>query len=90
MARLASSFFERLDQLDEGQRVGVEVFRERIALVDARRLDLEDVGELVANDRQDLVATDRTLRYVCLCGHFIPPGCRNRSAHYPVAALVRL
>ena len=53
---LAELLLERLDQLDQRERVGVEVVDERLALGDGRRLDLEDVGEAVADDLEDLVA----------------------------------
>ena len=47
---LAELLLERLDQLDQGERVGVEVVGERVALVDGRRVDLEDVGQAVADE----------------------------------------
>src|SRR5690606_32190666 len=49
-ASLAELLLERLDQLDQRQRVGVEVVDERLPLADRRRVDLEDVGEAVAHD----------------------------------------
>ena len=55
---LAQLLLERLDQLDQRQRVGVEVVDERLTLGDHRRVDLEDVGEAVADDLEDLVALD--------------------------------
>ena len=57
----AELLLERLDQLDQRQRVGVEVVDERLPLGDPARLDLEDVGEAVADDLEDLVAIDRVL-----------------------------
>ena len=56
--RSPSVLLERLDELDQRQRVGVEVVDERLALGDGRRVDLEDVGEAVADDLEDLVAFD--------------------------------
>ncbi len=53
---IAELLFERLDEFDQRQRVGVEVIDERLALGDGRRLDLEDVGESVTDDLEDLVA----------------------------------
>ena len=53
---LEEASFERLDELDQRQRVGVEIVDERLALGDGRRLDLEDVGKSVADDLEDLVA----------------------------------
>ncbi len=55
---LAELLLERLDQLDQRERVGVEVVDERLALGDRRRVDLEDVGEPVADDLEDLVAIE--------------------------------
>src|SRR5688572_7743545 len=42
---LADFFLDRLHQLDQGQRVGLEVVAERLALADRVGLDLEDVGQ---------------------------------------------
>ena len=66
---LAELLLERLDELDQGQRVGVEVVDERLTLADRRRLDLEDVGEPVADDLEDLVAPERALFDVGLGRH---------------------
>ena len=66
---VAELLLERLDELDQRQRVGVEVVDERLALGDRRRLDLEDVGEPVADDLEDLVAPERALFDVGLGRH---------------------
>src|SRR5579885_2330970 len=50
---LAQLLLERLHQLDEGERVGVEVVDERVALVHRRGVDLEDVGEAVTDQLED-------------------------------------
>src|SRR5262249_25612540 len=47
---------ERFDQLDERQRIGFEVVGERVALVDARGFDLEDVGQAIADEVEHLLA----------------------------------
>ena len=52
---------ERFDQFDQGQRVGIEVVDERLTLGDPTGLDLEDVGEAIADDFEDLVAADRAV-----------------------------
>ena len=53
---VAELFLEGLDEFDQRQRVGVVVVDERLALGDGRRLDLEEDGEAVADDLEDLVA----------------------------------
>ena len=65
---LAELLLEGLDQLDQGERVGVEVVGERGALGDRRRVDLEDVGEAVADQLEDLLAVHRASLDVGLCG----------------------
>lgn len=52
-------FLEGLNEFDQGEGVGFEVVNERLTLADGRRVDLEDVGEAVADDLKDLVAGDR-------------------------------
>src|SRR5688500_3888295 len=47
---LRELLLERLDELDQRQRVGLEVVDERLALADRARLDLEDVGEAPPDD----------------------------------------
>ena len=69
---------ERLDELDQGERVGVEVVDERLALADRRRLDLEDVGQAVADDLEDLVASERALFDVGLGRHGVLTLLRGR------------
>src|SRR4029450_4158370 len=54
-APFAQLLLERLGQLDEGQRIGVEVVGEGVSFVDGRRLDLEDVGEAVTDQVDNLV-----------------------------------
>src|SRR5579884_3943698 len=56
---LAELLFEGLDQLDEGQGVGVEVLAKGGRLGDGVRLDLEDVGQPVADQLEDLLAVHR-------------------------------
>ena len=53
------SLLEGFDELDQRERVGFEVIDERLALTDGGGIDLEDVGEAVADDLEDLVAGDR-------------------------------
>src|SRR3954471_22064024 len=57
---LTDLLLERLDQLDEGERVGFEVVGERVTLVDRRRLDFEDVGEAVTDELEDLLPAHRS------------------------------
>src|SRR5204863_7467279 len=66
---LAQFLLEGLHQFDEGERVGVEVVDERIAFLDRRRLDLEDVGQPVANELEDRIAPQRPLLDVRFGGH---------------------
>ena len=66
---LAQLLLEGLDQLDQGQRVGLEVVGERVALVDVARVDLEDVGEPVTDQLEDLLAVERALLDMGLGGH---------------------
>src|ERR671911_1200491 len=68
-APLAQLFLQRLGQLDESQRVGIEVVGERVALVDGGRLDLEDVREAVADEVEDLLTVHGTALDVGLGGH---------------------
>src|SRR5262245_5845635 len=68
-APFAQLLLERLGQLDEGQRIGVEVVGEGIAFLDGRRLDLEDVGEAVTDQVEDLLTIHRTALDVGLGGH---------------------
>ena len=53
---LAQLLLERLDELDQGQRIGVEIIDERLTLTDRGRIDLQDVGQPVADDLEDLLA----------------------------------
>ena len=69
---------ERLDQLDQRQRVGVEVVEEGITFGDVGRLDLENVGQPALDQLQDLRPRHRALRNVGLrrhgCGLLSTPG----------------
>src|SRR2546421_11418026 len=55
---LPQLLLQALDQLDQGQRVGVEVLGERRSLADGGGIDLQDVGELVADHLEDLAAVE--------------------------------
>src|ERR1700729_4095191 len=57
----AQLLFQGFDQLNQGQRVGVEVLHEGSALGDRRRVRLEDVGQLVPDQLEDPVAVKRAL-----------------------------
>src|SRR5690606_36083163 len=70
---LAELLLEGLDELDQGQRVGLEVVGERVPLVDGAQLDLEDVGQAVPDELEDGAAIERTLLHVRLSGH----GCSS-------------
>src|SRR5579875_1610543 len=50
---------ERLHELDERERVGVQVVGEGGGLADRRRVDLEDVGELGPHELEDLAPGHR-------------------------------
>ncbi len=82
---LAQLFFQRLDQLDQGERVGLEVVDERLTLADRRRLDLQDVGQPVTDDLEDGVAVERSFDDVGLRGHEDPPDCVRGDAGGTVA-----
>ena len=88
---LAELLLEGLDQLDQGQGVGVEVVGERVALGDRGRLDLEDVGQAVTDELEDLLAAHRALLDVGLGRHGATPGggIGTRRA-VAVSELVRL
>src|SRR5688572_9057724 len=66
---LAHLLFDGLDELDECEGICLEVVDERLAFGDLARLDLEDVGEPVSDELEDLCAVHRTLFDVGLCGH---------------------
>ena len=66
---LADLLLEGLDQLDQGQGVGVEVVGEGVALVDGGGLDLEDVGQAVSDQVEHLLTVHGWLLDVGLCGH---------------------
>src|SRR5438270_8943501 len=66
---LPQLLLETLDQLDEGERVGVEVLGERGALADGGGVDLQDVGELVADYLEDLATVERAFLDMGLSGH---------------------
>src|SRR6056297_1249532 len=66
---VAQLLLERFDEFDQRERVGVEVVDERLPLGDGRRLDLEDVGEPVTDDLEDLLTSERALFHMCLCWH---------------------
>jgi hypothetical protein len=66
---LTELLLERLGQLDESQRIGVEIVGERVALVDAGRLDLEDVGQAVTDQLEHLLAIHGTALDMGLGGH---------------------
>ena len=66
---VAEFFLERLDELDQRQRVGLEVVAERLALADRRRVDFQNVGQAIADDLENLVALDRALIHMSLCRH---------------------
>ena len=68
--------FEGFDELDQRQRVGVEVVDERLPLGDGRRLDLEDVGEPVTHDLEDLLVDRWDLVERRLCWHAEAVYCR--------------
>ena len=70
---LAELLLDRLDQLDQRQRVGVEVVDEGLSLRDRRRVDLQDVGEAVADDLEDGLAVERALLHVGLSRHVHSP-----------------
>src|SRR3954451_25033522 len=66
---LAHLLLDGLDQLDEREGVGLQVVHEGLAFGDLGRLDLEDVGEAVPDQLEDLRAIHGTLLDVGLSGH---------------------
>ena len=70
---LAQLLLERLDQLDQRERVGVEVVDERLPLADRGRVDLQDVGEVRAHDLEHAVAIEGALFDMGFCGHLVLP-----------------
>ena len=64
------------------KRVGVEVVRERRALADRARLDLEDVGEPVTDQLEHRLPIERRSFYVGLGGHALLrlPGAASRES----------
>ena len=56
---LAQLLLERLDQLDQRERVGVEVVGEAGVERDPVLVDLEDLGQPLADQAQHLVGADR-------------------------------
>src|ERR671910_282116 len=57
-AALPQVLLERFRQLDQSQRVGIEVVGERVSFVDGGGLDLEDVGQTVTDQVEDLLAVE--------------------------------
>src|SRR5262249_56885899 len=70
---LPELLFERLDELDERERVGVEVLGEVRLELDAVLVDLEDLRQPLAQDAVDLVGADRPLGHVRLSRHLPLP-----------------
>src|SRR4051794_25060016 len=75
---LTDFLLDRFHELDEGERVGFEVVGERLTFGDGARVDLEDVGEAVADQLEDLLAVHRALLHVGL-GRHAPDGSRFTS-----------
>jgi hypothetical protein len=73
-AALGQLLLEGLGELDEREGVGVEVVGERVAFVDGRRLDFEDVGKAVADQVEDLLTIHRATLDMGLGGHSDTPG----------------
>src|SRR5437762_311258 len=65
----ADLFLERFHELDERQGIGVEVVGERRVLGDRGRVDLEDVGEAVADQLEHFLAAQRPALDVRLGWH---------------------
>src|SRR5687767_13767877 len=66
---LAQLLLDGLDQLDQGQGVGLEVIGERLALGDPCGIDLQDVGQAVTDQLEDLLPVEGTTLHMGLCGH---------------------
>src|SRR5690606_10216654 len=84
-AALADLLLEGLGQLDEGERVGLEIVGERVTLADRRGVDLEDVGQSIADQVEDLLAIHGAALDVGLGGHsklssYGPAGARCSDA----------
>ena len=74
---LGQFFLDGLDQLDQCQRVGVEVVGEGVALADLGWLDLEDVGQPVTDQGEHLVTSDRVTFDMGFGRHGTPRGLRG-------------
>src|SRR5580698_983212 len=81
----AQLLFQGFDQLNQGQRVGVEVLHEGGTLGDRRRVRLEDVGQLVPDQFEDPVAVERALIGVSFGWH--GASVRPAGPYLPVCAL---
>src|SRR5438270_92636 len=70
------------DQLDEGEGVGVEVLAERGPFGDGLGPDLENVGQALADQLENLVPIERAPLHVGLSGHdssWVKNGYGNRE-----------
>src|SRR5581483_3345509 len=79
----AQLLLERLDELDQGERVGAEVLGEPGIAREAVLVDLEDLDETLADQAQDFVGSDRRPFDVCLSRHPRPPPSCARAPGSP-------
>ena len=70
---LGELLFDRFDQLDQGERVSIEILCEGIAFVDLGRLDLQDLRQAVLDECHDIVAFHRLPLDVGFGGHGVLP-----------------
>src|SRR5918993_4508450 len=66
---LRQLLLDGLDQLDQREGVGLEVVSEGRALADAGGIDLQDVGQPVPDEREDLGAPARAPVNLGVCSH---------------------
>src|ERR1019366_56388 len=66
---LAELLLQALDQLDQGQGVGIQVLGERGRLADGGRFDLQDVGQELTDELQYLLTVHGTLLHMGFSGH---------------------
>src|SRR5829696_1057119 len=66
---LRQLLFDGLDQLDQREGVGLQVVGERRPLGDAGGIDLQDVGQPVPDEREDLGAPARASVNLGVCSH---------------------
>lgn len=65
-------FFDCFDKFNEGERVSIQVVSERVAFINARRLNLKDLRETIPHQGDNLIAADRSLFDMGFSRHGFP------------------